>query len=202
LDVAGHPAATPPRTRIEETVLDLTQTAASFDDAVDWIIRGCGSRRTTPQRLVAAMRERPRMRWRAQLTAGIGDAQSGVNSMLEYRHLHGVERAHGLPTGKRQARSGRHGRREYRDQLYDEFGVCVELDGQLVHFGEARWRDIRRDNASAAAGVITLRYGWVDVTQHPCAVAEEVGAVLASRGWNGRLRRCGPTCSITARTVA
>src|SRR5262249_9800730 len=42
-----HPAMSPPCTRIEETVLDLIKTAASFDEAYDWICRAVGRRRTT-----------------------------------------------------------------------------------------------------------------------------------------------------------
>ncbi len=198
LRAARHPVVTPPRTRIEETVLDLTQTAATFDEAIDWIIRGCGSRRTTPERLAAAMHERARMRWRVKLGTAVG----GIHSMLEYRHVYGVERPHGLPRGTRQARAVRRGRSQYRDQLYEEFGVCVELDGQLAHPAAARWRDIRRDNASAAAGLITLRYGWADVTHRPCEVAAEIGTVLSSRGWTGTPRRCGPACMIRALSAA
>jgi hypothetical protein len=42
-----HPALRPPQTRVEETVLDLAGSAASLDEALGWIFRACGSRRTT-----------------------------------------------------------------------------------------------------------------------------------------------------------
>ena len=51
-----------------------------------------------------------------------------------------------------------------------------------------------RDNASAAGGLVTLRYGWAAITQRPCWVAAEVGAVLRSRGWPGPVWPCGPGC--------
>jgi len=35
--VLGH--SNPPRTKIEETVLDLTQTAVTFDDVCGWVTR-------------------------------------------------------------------------------------------------------------------------------------------------------------------
>jgi hypothetical protein len=50
--------------------------------------------------------------------------------------------------------------------------------------------DNRRDNAAAARGVITLRYGWADVTERGCETAFEVGETLSRRGWPGPLRRC------------
>jgi len=75
--------------------------------------------------------------------------------------------------------------------LYEEFGVGVELDGDLAHPPEAHWRDRHRDNAAAADGIITLRYSWPDVVRRPCHVAAQVAAVLRQLGWRGRPRPCG-----------
>jgi hypothetical protein len=66
--------------------------------------------------------------------------------------------------------------------LYEQYAVAVELDGRAAHPGDLRWRDIRRDNAAAADGVITLRYGWLDVSQRPCLVAAQVTECSASAG--------------------
>ena len=46
-----HPAMLPPCTRVEDTVLDLIQVAATFDDAYAWICRAIGRRRTTADRV-------------------------------------------------------------------------------------------------------------------------------------------------------
>jgi hypothetical protein len=191
-----HPAKTPPRTRVEETVLDLTQAARTFDDAFDWLCRGCGGRLTTPDRILEAMALRKKVRWRAELTAALADVADGVHSVLELQYVRHVERAHGLPSARRQVKVVRGQRSEYRDNLYDEYGVAVETDGNASHPVEARWSDIARDNAAAVDGVLTLRYGWFNVTARPCYVAAQVAAVLNSRGWPGTPRRCGPTCSI------
>ena len=86
-------------------------------------------------------------------------------------------------------------RTEYRDADYEPLQVGVELDGRAAHPEAARWRDIRRDNANAAGGYVTLRYGWADVTEHPCEVAAEVARVLRLRGWPGAPRRCGEHCT-------
>lgn len=201
IEHARHPGLLPPRTMIEETVLDLTQTVASLDDAIALLARACADDLTTPFLLRWRMGMRAKFRWRDVLTAALSDVEDGVNSLLEHRHLNRVERAHGLPRAKRQVRVLRGRRREYRDALYEDFGVCVELDGRATHPAGTRWRDIRRDNANAADGIITLRYGWADINNHPCEVAAESADVLRSRGWTGRARPCGPTCRIRQRPV-
>jgi len=119
-DEARHPARMPPRTRIEETVLDLAQAARTFDVAFGWLCQACGSRRTTPDRLLAAMYLRAKL----------------------------------------------------------------------------RWRDIQRDNTPAADGILTLRYGWADVTRWPCRTAEQIATALRLRGWTGVPTPCGPNCPL------
>ncbi len=79
--------------------------------------------------------------------------------------------------------------------MYEEHGLCVELDGIAAHPAEGRWRDIHRDNANLLQGTQTLRYGWPDVTERRCGTAAEIGAVLRRRGWTGTLRPCGPSCT-------
>src|SRR5690349_16132509 len=45
----------PPRTRVEETVLDLTQTAKTFDDVCGWVTRAIARELTDETRLRHAM---------------------------------------------------------------------------------------------------------------------------------------------------
>jgi predicted transcriptional regulator of viral defense system/very-short-patch-repair endonuclease len=194
---ARHPARTPPRTRIEETVLDLTQAARTFDDAIDWLCRACAGRLTTADHVLAAMALRKKLRWRPELVAALADVADGAHSGLELRYARDVERAHRLPRARRQAKAMRGGRTQYQDNLYDDYGVAVETDGNIAHPGATRWHDIARDNAAAANGIITLRYSWSDVAADPCRVAAQVGEVLRGRGWSGPVRRCGPACSVS-----
>jgi Transcriptional regulator, AbiEi antitoxin len=184
-----------PRTSVEDTVLDLIVAARSFDDAYGWIAAAVGRRLTTPDMLGKALAGRSRVRWRGWLAAALEDAADGVHSPLEHRYVRGVERPHGLPAARRQARR-RHGSGiRYLDNLYEEYGVCVELDGAAAHPSEGRWRDTRRDNENFVQGARTLRYGWPDVTGHRCRTAAEIGAILRRHGWTGTVRRCGPTCT-------
>jgi very-short-patch-repair endonuclease len=192
VEATRHPALLPPRTRVEDTVVDLTQSCASLDAAIGWLVRAVASRLTTAPRLLAALNGRHRLRWRRVLTEALADVAEGCHSMLELRYAYRVERAHGLPRGRRQHR--RVG--WYDDVDYAEFGVSVELDGRAAHPAELAFRDHRRDNAAVLAGARVLRYGYADVAHRPCTVAQEVAAVLRAGGWLGRPRGCGPGCSI------
>jgi very-short-patch-repair endonuclease len=196
LAAARHPTRNPPRTRIEETVLDLTQTAKDIDGAFGWLCQGCGSRLTTSDLLLAALRERPKVRWRGILLSALDDISDGAHSVLEIRYVRDVERPHGLPRARRQARLTRSTGRIYLDNLVDRYRTCIELDGKAAHPVAERWRDIARDNASHADGLITLRYGWSDVAQHPCQTAAQIAAVLGQRGWTGQATSCGQSCVV------
>lgn len=197
IDEARHPSLSPPRTRIEETTLDLAGTTTDLDDALAWLARACGARLTTPNLLRAALGQRARIRWRRELTIALDDIADGAHSVLELRYVRRVERAHRLPRAQRQARAAVGQHTGYRDALYADFGVVVETDGRAAHPPEAHWQDQRRDNAAAADGIVTLRYSWTDITQRPCLVATQVAAALRSRGWHDTSRPCSPTCPIS-----
>jgi very-short-patch-repair endonuclease len=193
---ARHPSRTPPRTRVEETVLDLTQTARNIDGAFGWLCQACGSRLTTPGLLLIAMDRRRKMRWRDILHGALADIGDGAHSVLEVRYVRGVERPHGLPRARRQAAITRADGRIYLDNLVKRYRTCIELDGKAAHPVAERWRDIARDNASAADGLMTLRYSWPDVAQHPCQTAAQIAAVLRRRGWPGQPVPCGRSCPL------
>lgn len=192
-----HPALLPPRTRVEATVLDLVGTAQDLDAALSWITRACCRRLTTPQRLRAALRERTRVRWRREINEGLSDVREGAHSLLELRYVRDIERAHGLPRGKRQSPAVYGDRKRWEDVDYPEYATVVELDGRLGHTEESAWRDMRRDNASVADGRAVLRYGWADVSERRCRVAAQLANVLRRRGWRGWPRVCGPRCVVT-----
>jgi hypothetical protein len=134
------------------------------------------------------------MRWRREVALALGDAEGGALSVLEYRYLHGVERAHGLPAARRQARISQGAGNRYLDNLYEEFGVCVELDGTAAHPADEQWRDKRRDNANVIEGIVTLRFGMLELGDRRCETARAVAALLSRNGWTGTPRACGPAC--------
>jgi very-short-patch-repair endonuclease len=192
-----HPAMLPPCTRVEDTVLDLIQIAPTFDDAFAWICRAIGRRLTTADRIRQSMGARKKTRWRKELTLALGDAGDGVLSLLEYRYVRRVERPHGLPAARRQARIRQRTGNRYLDNLYEAYGVCSELDGTAAHPADEQWRDKRRDNANAAQGIVTLRFGLNDLGDRRCDTAATVAAVLHLRGWPDVPHPCSRAgCSI------
>lgn len=196
LDQSRHPVLLPPRTRIEDTVLDLAQVAPRFEDAFDWLCRAIGRRLTTPAELRSALQGRPRAKRRAELMIALADVADGAQSNLELRYVRKVERAHGLPTARRQAKIVSAGHSRYVDNLYEDAQLAVELDGRATHPPEQRWDDSHRDNDHASLGIMTVRYNWQDVNYRPCAVAAQVAGLLRMRGTAVQLRRCGGSCAV------
>ena len=198
---ARQPNRQPPRTTVEETTLDLTELADTFDDAATWITRACGRRLTTAEKLRSAMAERKKMRWRAELNDVLAAAADGVHSVLEYRYLRDVERAHGLPPSRRQVRVVIGGRVVYRDAYYEKYRVAIELDGRAAHPDDERWRDHRRDLQAGAHAIVTYRLGWRNVDRDACETAGLLAEALRQRGWKGRPKPCSPRCPV-GRTAA
>ncbi|GAA4636067.1 hypothetical protein GCM10023196_084350 [Actinoallomurus vinaceus] len=198
VDDARHPARLPPRTTVEETVIDLAVSAHDLDEAMAWPARACQRRRTTPDRLLSALAKRQKVRRRTELVAALADVDDGASTLLEIRFVRDVERAHGLPAGTKQVRLLRGGRVTYEDARSEAYGVVIELDGVAAHPFAERHRDMRRDNAVVRAGRAPLRYGWGDVTARPCLVAAEIADVYRARGWTGVPRPCGPGCVLEA----
>ncbi|MBA8792438.1 very-short-patch-repair endonuclease [Friedmanniella endophytica] len=181
---AGHP----PRIRATDVVLDLVEETGA-DRLTDLVTTAVQRRVVTAGQLRRAAGRRSLLRHRALLGDVLDDVATGTQSPLERRFLRDVERAHGLPAGLRQVRRAG----TVADVLYAAFGLLVELDGRIGHDGAGRFRDMRRDNRALRDGLVTLRYGWSDVTGRPCAVAAEVGSVLHRLGWDGTPDRC-PRC--------
>jgi hypothetical protein len=135
---ALHPSGLPPRTKLEETVLDLWAASRDLDAAVGWVTRALGRRLTNQARLREALQARSRLRWRAQLTELLNPDSAGIHSLLEYRYVRDVERPHPFPTATRQAQARRNGRNLYRDTLYEAYKTAVELDGRVAHPDDSR----------------------------------------------------------------
>ncbi len=193
-----HPAKCPPRTRIDDTVLDLIDSGRRASAVEGFVTMAVQKRLTTTSKLAAALMRRKRIRWRAMIEAMLVDVGQGAHSPLELQHLRNVEQAHRLPTGRRQRR--RAGERViWVDVEYEAYNTRVELDGRLGHEGEGRFRDRRRDNNGTVHRAWTLRYGHAEIFGSPCDVAIEQARVLSDRGWNGEPAQCGPGCAVPSR---
>lgn len=179
-----------------ETAVDLAEAAQTADDVVGIL---CAAVRagTWPEEIMGVLALRARVRGRALLVELLSEVAEGVESPLERRYCHHVERRHGLPRATLQVRQRIGGRWIRADALYAGLGVRTELDGALAHPEGRTDRDTWRDNSVLIAhGEITLRYRWSHVVGSPCDVARQVEQALRSRGWPGRARACGPACPV------
>jgi hypothetical protein len=92
----------PCSTRVEETILDMSETG-TVDDVTALLGRAFQRGTTTEVTLRALLHGRSRHRRRRLLNDVLGDVAGGAESAMELRFLRDVERAHGLPTGRRQS---------------------------------------------------------------------------------------------------
>jgi len=179
-----------------ETVVDLVDSARSVDEAVARLCAGLADG-TDPRRVAAAAAARPRLHQRSLLLELLADVAAGIESPLERRYHHDVERRHGLPRARLQVREVVGGRWIRADGVYDGFGARVELDGALAHPGGRTDADTWRDNAVVLErGELTLRYRWRHVVTSPCEVADQVAAALTRGGWRGAPHPCGEQCRL------
>ncbi|HEY5879202.1 MAG TPA: hypothetical protein VIU11_09835 [Nakamurella sp.] len=195
-DTPVHPAAAPPRIRIEESLLDECATLPEAD-VVGLILRAIQRRKTTPGRIEGAISARSSQPRRALLRDLLAEAEEGVASPLELHYRRRVEVPHRLPIGRRNLLDVTvSGRKRYRDVEYERWRLIVELDGQEAHPPDQAFRDMRRDNETTLTGRDVLRFGWRDVVGEPCVAAAQVALALQQRGWPESIGRCGPDCSI------
>lgn len=191
-----------PRTRVEDTVLDLVDAAETFGDAYDWIARAVSGQHTTAGLLREAARERKRMRWRKWADDALTDVAEESCLHVESHYRRDVELAHGLPKGARPA--GRAGAADkHREEVsYPGHDLRVELDGGIGDPGDRTAEHQRRNAAGRSVGrgagdVRTLGFGHVDVTERACRIAVLVAAALRDGGWDGTPHACRrPDCAV------
>jgi hypothetical protein len=182
--------------RLEEAAIDVASRQAHEFEAIAVLADICHSRRTTAARVRDAWALRPRLRCRAWLGRVLDDIAEGTCSVLEHGYLTRIERAHGLPRGRRQAPLDAGRGSEFQDVADLRHGLVVELDSRLFHdTARARDLDLDRDlDAAALADGLTVRLGWGQVFDRPCRTTQRLVVMLRSRGWEGSPVACGPTC--------
>lgn len=197
-----RPGSNPPRMQVEHAIIDVMARALARGDVAEafaQLTRTCFDRRTSPERIIAVLAERERVAGRRVMEGLLSDLRDGACSVLERGYLHRVERAHGLPQARRQARSTATGAATDSDVRYDEYGVIVELDGRAFHdTARTRDADARRDLAErAVSDATTLRVTYGLVFDDPCRTASWIAEVLRRRGWTGQPQGC-PACDNAA----
>ncbi|WP_143570968.1 type IV toxin-antitoxin system AbiEi family antitoxin domain-containing protein [Tessaracoccus sp. ZS01] len=181
---------TVPRTRVEESLLDMADHAAQ-DDLTDAVVRSFTNGRTTASRLLEALTARGRNAHRRHLHDLCQHAARGIESALEWHFSRSVIAAHGLPEPILQPKSD-HGR---SDGHWPEFKLRFELDGRRDHTDASR--DWYRDNAHKIHNdEDTLHYGWNSSTKQACRTAAQLEDGLRKLGWPGRARPCRAVCDL------
>jgi hypothetical protein len=179
--------AYPWRTTRVATVLDVAAQGSPVD-ALSLVARGVQKNLVTAREILQELHDRGGHRHSKLLRHALAEVEQGAESGAEVLYIRDVERAHGLPGARRQWPIGG-GRR--CDNEYEEQAVVVEVDGRLGHEEwRDRVRDGRRDRQLLGRSRLATRVFFADVAVTPCDTAREIGAILASRGWQGRPRAC------------
>lgn len=146
------------------------------------IIAALRERRTTAARLTAALGENPRRRGAAQMRRLVGLVAGGCHSELEVWGHDRVFSDPRLPPSFCQHVVYTAGRTTYLDRYFPVERVDVELDGAAWHGQrEQRERDLRRDAALSAMGIMVVRYSHRRLMTEPESVVDELRVILAGR---------------------
>jgi len=170
-----------PVTRLELSIVDSWPLLPAERRRAP-VIEAVAGRRTTVDRLTAALATAPRLPDRRALRQVLGLLAAGCHSPLEMWGLEHVFTGPGMPPLQRQVPVRIGGRRGYLDVYAEAERVNFELDGSATHSSPAdRERDLRRDAALAAAGITVVRFTYQRMVREPAAVRREVLAILAAR---------------------
>ena len=189
---------TPPRLKVEDNALAMANEARSEIDAIARVAEVASRSYVTAATLQEALNRAHSLRRRKLIQGLVDDLATGTHSVLEHGYLTKVERAHGLPAGRRQSPRICASGNQFRDIEYERYALVVELDGALGH---DTWRDQARDadrslDDLAELGAVTARLRFHQVFDTPCQTAAGVGRILTRNGWRGTLQSCSQSCPV------
>jgi hypothetical protein len=176
-----HPAAAPPRTRIERSLIDAATWSASPRAAAGVLCAGVQQRLTTASRLRRELESAGRIRFRALLDRTIDDIEGGSRALSEIDFVRMCRRWRLPVTARQQVRRDRWGRRRYLDVvLTGPSGQMVraEIDGALHLLVRNYWDDMFRQNELTIAGSPVLRFSSVAVRIDERAVVDQLARAL------------------------
>lgn len=132
--------------------------------------------------LAAEVRRTQQVPSRRQLERTIAWFAKGATSPLEVRARRDVFAGHRFGEFEWQARVAVGSRTAVADMLHRAAKVVVELDGAKYHDTPGTWRaDRARDVDLAAAGYVTVRFGWDDIARRPEWCRTRLSEVLETR---------------------
>jgi very-short-patch-repair endonuclease len=119
---------------------------------------------------------------RRQLERTLAWFAKGATSPLEVRARRDVFAGRSFREFEWQARLAVGSRSVVADMVHRAAKVVVEFDGSQYHDVPSRWRaDRARDVDLAAAGYVTIRFGWDDIVRRPDWCLDRLAKVVASR---------------------
>ncbi|GAA3242089.1 DUF559 domain-containing protein [Dactylosporangium siamense] len=173
----------PPSTVAARSLVDAAQWARDDAEAVAVVAAGFQQRLVSGDEVLAVLGRLHGVRREALIRQTVEDARGGSHSISEVQFLQ-LCRRNGLPDPTRQVvrRDGR-GRKRYRDALFEEFGIHVEIDG-AQHMEVRAWSaDMVQHNEIAITGDRLLRFTAWQVRRDPETVVRQLRAALRAAGW-------------------
>ena len=155
-------------------------------DALDLLAWASSRRVVDADGLRQWLVEHPKARGNAQRRLVLARLERGVSSAAEelLHHILRAARITGWTAGVHL--SEELGVWAVADVYFPDVRLVVEVDGRRAHGSDRFQADRTRQNALVAAGCTVLRYTWLDLTNRPDGVAQEIRALLrALRGRRG-----------------
>lgn len=173
----------PPSTLAARSLVDAAQWARDDAEAYAVVAAGFQQRLVTGDEMLAVLARLKGVRRESLIRDAVEGARGGSHSISELDFLR-LCRNHGLPVPSRQVvRLDGRGRKRYRDALFEEYGIHVEIDGSQ-HMEVRAWSaDMLQHNEIAISGHRLLRFTAWQLRRDPDSVARQLRAALLAAGW-------------------
>jgi very-short-patch-repair endonuclease len=177
-----HPVASPARTRLPRSLVDMASSSKNDRFARAVIFAGAQQRLVVAASLADALSRRGGCRHHALIRETLADIEGGIQSVPE-KDFDAIVRRFGLPKPSRQVIKRRPDGHYYLDVAWEEYGLAVEVDGG--HHREARqWDDdLMRAAWIVSGGLRQIRFTSYAVRRRGDQVGNLLDRALRSGGW-------------------
>jgi hypothetical protein len=170
-----------PVTRLERSLVDAWPSATGDAQRAP-LLHAVGERMTTAERVTEALTLAPQLLGLDALRTLLRKIVAGCRSELELWGYDEVFVGPGMPEFQWQVRVQLESRSIVLDVYDPETRTNFELDGAAYHASPRdRERDLRRDAALAALGIMVVRFSHYRLVHEPERVRQEILAILAAR---------------------